>query len=60
MEVDLEFCAEGDVNVTIDSEVSVDQEYETQGQTRYIHRLKQNGKVVFKARTRFVHNDQES
>ena len=52
-EVDLEWCSEGDVNVLIDSEINVDHTNAVDGETLFLHRLTQNGKVVFRARTRF-------
>eukprot|EP00242_Pyramimonas_sp_CCMP2087_P013832 CAMPEP_0198204028 /NCGR_PEP_ID=MMETSP1445-20131203/7386_1 /TAXON_ID=36898 /ORGANISM="Pyramimonas sp., Strain CCMP2087" /LENGTH=378 /DNA_ID=CAMNT_0043875693 /DNA_START=146 /DNA_END=1282 /DNA_ORIENTATION=- len=54
-EVDLEWCSEGDVNVLIDSEISVDHTNAVDGETLFLHRLTQNGKAVFRARTRFQH-----
>ena len=43
------------MNVLIDSEISVDHTNAVDGETLFLHRLTQNGKVVFGARTRFEH-----
>jgi hypothetical protein len=54
--VDIEWCAEGDVDIPVDSEMMLDSEYNAPMQERYIHRLQQAGKTLFKARTRWESN----
>jgi hypothetical protein len=52
-EVDIEWCAEGDAGIPVDSEMMLDPDYLVTTQSRYIHRLQQAGKTLFKARTRW-------
>ena len=53
-EVDMEWCAEGEMDALVDSLTVTDAAYEVEGETRYVHRLVQNGKSLFRSRTRWA------
>ncbi|KAK3272088.1 hypothetical protein CYMTET_4098 [Cymbomonas tetramitiformis] len=53
LEVDLEWCAEGDCEQPVDSKICVDTEASDESQVVYIHRVQHSGggKVLFRARS---------